>query len=133
MSQLSTGKMMPEKMPKQPEKEKLPLEEEIAELSLAEAELIKGRKGKEQVQGKTEMELLQEQLREARAEVLETKLELVDFKKEKLEMEDFKKEVSKQLEFYNEMANKSRKMQNWTLPLHRMIVNFGQLGPNSML
>ena len=74
---------------------------------------MKKRKGKEHVQGKGEVEMLQEQIRDARNEVIESKLIF----------EELKKDISKQLDFYNEVADKLRKMIKRKIPLHRMMKN----------
>ena len=54
---------------------------------------------------------MQEELREARQEVTNSKLEF----------EEWKKEVSKNIDFYDETADKYKRMIKRTFPLHRML------------
>lgn len=71
----------------------------------------KKRKGKEPIQEKSEIEVLQEQLRESRQEVINSKLAF----------EEWQRELSKQIDFYDKTVEKSKKMMKRTLPLHKML------------
>jgi len=72
--------------------------EKILEVPLEKTEPSKERKGKEPIQEKSEIKVLQEQLREARKEFINSKIEF----------EEWKREVSKQIDFYDETAKKSK-------------------------
>ena len=69
------------------DKGKQPLIQEVIDLSLVKEVITVQRKGKEKMVEKSEIELLTEQLREAREEIIELKL-------------DEKKHMTKNIEFY---------------------------------
>ena len=83
-SQQLKGKMLAK-----PLIEKLSLEREIPEFPPAKVEPVKKRKGKEPIQEKGEVEMLQEQLRASQNEAIELKILF----------EILKKDISKQLDF----------------------------------
>lgn len=89
--------------------------EKLPEVPFSKTDLSKKpskkNKGKEIVQEKSEIEILQEQLREARQEVIKTKLEF----------DAYQNEVLKKIYFYDEIADKSKKMIKRNLPLQRML------------
>lgn len=80
-------------------------------MPLEKAEPKKRRKGKGPMQEKNLIEFLQEQLREAREEVIEAKLD----RKELME------KVSKLIDYYDEVVEKARRMVKRTLSLHMML------------
>ena len=78
-----------------------PIVEDIIDLSLLKEEIILQRKGKEKVIEKTELQLLKANLREAKEEVIETKLELEEAKLDKKMVEEFKENVNDQINHYD--------------------------------
>ena len=61
--------------------------------------------------------MLKEQLREAREEVIEAKLEFQEAKVDRKLMEDFKEKVNEQLNQYDESLTNFKKLLKMTLPL----------------
>ena len=70
---------------------------------------------------KTEVQVLKEQLREAREEVIEIKLELQEAKVDRKVMEYFKEEVNDQLNQYDKSLTNAKKLLKRTLPLRRVM------------
>lgn len=80
--------------------------ERIPKVPLEKIEPTKKIHGKEITQEKSQEEVLQEQLREAREELIEAKLEFEEMKKRVLEQLDFDEEIAekprkRQMEFYH--------------------------------
>ena len=86
------SQQLKENMHEKPLKEKLPSKPQF---SPPKVEPVKKRKGKESVQEKCEVVMLQEQLRDAQNDVIELKFLF----------EELKEDISKQLDFFNEVAD----------------------------
>ena len=79
------------------------------------------RKGKEKMVEKTKVQVLKDQLREAREEVIEIKLELHEAMVDIKLMEYFKEEVNDQLNQYDESLTNAKNLLKRTLPLRRVM------------
>ena len=91
--------------------------EDIIDLSPTKEEIIVQRKGKENAVEKTEVQLLKEQLRESREEVIETKLELEEAMLDRKIMEEFKEKVNEQINHYDYSSTDAKNLLKRTLSL----------------